>query len=240
MHEEEKPNKKTIVRIRREFEDEGHGDPFDKASQSKEQPLDKLTDDKLEEVEKLKTWEAWLAIRQLPLWEKITLKVKARKIWHDGTITPENIRAAFESETGKENKDAIRSKVDAKDGKSQAARWYADHMHGGKGKGGDKKITRGLDKKVKEMVERYKRENFTKLPEGGHAPDNTSNELTPDLVRRMMKERQEKKKVSMGDPSKSNQHEGNNDPFGQPVDDGQIYIGKPAKQGKRNEPENTE
>jgi len=44
----------------------------------------------------------------------------------------------------------------------------------------------------------------------------------------------------MGDPSKSNQHEGNNDPFGQPVDDGQIYIGKPAKQGNRNEPKNTE
>lgn len=188
----------------------GHGK--DKASTSKEQPLDKLTDGELEEVEKLKAWESWLEQRHMPLWEKLLNK----KAWHDGTLTPENIREAFASKpSGKKNVDAIHSDVDPEDNKSAASREFTDSVNSGKGKGGDKKIT-NIDDIPRTM--RGLLEMFKELPQSGKAP---------------------LKKTSAGDAKFGNPHESGNsdDIYGSSVDDKQTYIGKPARDGKdKDEP----
>lgn len=43
-------------------------------SMKEEEDLEEMTDDKLEEVEKLKAWELWLNERQSPLWNRIINK----------------------------------------------------------------------------------------------------------------------------------------------------------------------
>ena len=198
-------------------------DPDSEKADSKEQSLETLTDDKLEEVTKKPVekalWETWLDNRQLPLWHKL-LK---GKVWHDGTLTPENLARAFNVESGKKNVDAIGSSQVKNDELARAVDAVSDtlrNVKGGKRTSSDKKITYGSkDKTVSEIAD-------AKMPSG-------MKNLLEGAKMRQIKNSANVEKVSMGDPSKGNQHENTaqntNDDI---IDDEQIYIGKPSKQGK--------
>ena len=111
--------------ILRKIRSEQKEDPYAKTatSQSKAEPLEEITDGKLEEVEKL----------------------KAKKTFGDGTITNESILENFTTPNTGKNLDPIHSSNENQDSQQQGARQFVESMHNVDGKGGDEKIT---DKKL--------------------------------------------------------------------------------------------
>lgn len=225
----------------------------DGKSQTKEQPLEKLTEGNLEEVEKLKkkkdeifisdlnpqgeihfkqipkkaktytkdqqesmksdnknTWEIWLEERKTANWQNLL-----NKKW-DSSMTPDKILEAFNVYTGKRNNDATGSKEMNTDSKSRAVVSFLDTLR-----------------------------DRVNMQGSGGANDIKSKKTKRDILEKLTGQSNDFKKamnvikLSMGDPTKANQHEQNTtgDVDGDVIVDTQIYIGKPSQQGKEEDNE---